>query len=71
MEPVSGSPSLIYSVEDADMTGSADAIERKHTEFMMHDYEQQHDPRFAAHHMGHKAKAYTFANNTTPGQYPQ
>lgn len=69
MEPVSGSPSLIYSVEDADLQGSADAGEQKQAEFMMHDYEQ-HDPRFAAHHMGHKAKAYTFANNTTPGHYP-
>jgi hypothetical protein len=70
MESVSGSPSLIYSVEDADLTGSADATERKQPEFMMHDYEQ-HDPRFAAPHMGHKAKAYTFANNTNPGQYRQ
>lgn len=69
MEPVSGSPSLIYSVEDTDMQGSADAGERKQNEFMMHEYEQ-HDPRFAAHHMGHKSKAYTFANNTTQGHYP-
>ncbi|KAF3384832.1 hypothetical protein F1880_002313 [Penicillium rolfsii] len=68
-ESVSGSPSLIYSVEDADLTSSADAIERKQSEIMMHEYEQ-HDSRFAAH-MGHKAKPYTFANNTTTGQYPQ
>jgi hypothetical protein len=69
MEPVSGSPSLIYSVEDADLQGSADGGERKQTEFMMNDYEQ-HDPRFVAQHMGHKTKAYGFANNTTPGHYP-
>lgn len=69
MEPVSGSPSLIYSVEDADLQGSTDAGERKQARFMMHEYEQ-HDPHLAAHHMGHKATAYTFANNTTTGQYP-
>ncbi|CEJ58929.1 hypothetical protein PMG11_07569 [Penicillium brasilianum] len=69
MESVSGSPSLVYSVEDADLQGSAEAGERKQPEFMMHDY-QQHDPRFSAHQLGHKAKAYTFANNTTHGHYP-
>jgi hypothetical protein len=56
-------------VEDADLQGSTDAGERKQARFMMHEYEQL-DPHLAAHHMGHKAKAYTFANNTTTGQYP-
>ncbi|KAJ5226815.1 uncharacterized protein N7469_006821 [Penicillium citrinum] len=72
MEPVSESPSLIYSIEDADLSGSMD--ERKQAEFRMHDFsEHQHDPHgYATHHMGsvHKPKAYTFANNTTPTNYP-
>ncbi|KAJ5160341.1 uncharacterized protein N7482_007345 [Penicillium canariense] len=70
MESVSGSPSLIYSIEDTDLQGSADTGERKQAEFMMHDYSEQQDPRFSAHHMAHKTKGYTFANNTTPSNYP-
>ncbi|KAJ5946490.1 hypothetical protein N7454_003329 [Penicillium verhagenii] len=72
MESVAGSPSLIYSIEDADMPISADG-ERKASEFSMHEYhEQQEAHRFAAHQMGsvHKPKAYTFANNSTPSHYP-
>ncbi|KAJ5098855.1 hypothetical protein N7532_005856 [Penicillium argentinense] len=70
MEPVSGSPSLIYSIEDADLSGSAD--ERKQAEFRMHDFAEHQDPHgYAAHPMSvHKPKAYTFANNTTPTNYP-
>jgi len=64
IETVSGSPSLIYSIEDTDMTGSADANERKATEFMMHEFPGQQM------HGGRKPKAYTFANNTTPNNYP-
>lgn len=69
MEPVSESPSLIYSIDDADLSGSLD--ERKHAEFRMHDFsEQQHDPHgYAGHHLAHKPKAYTFANNATPTNY--
>ncbi|KAJ5561960.1 hypothetical protein N7535_003577 [Penicillium sp. DV-2018c] len=71
MEPVSGSPSLIYSVEDADMPGSAELAERKRTEFMMHEF-PEHDPRFGGDQLSsmQKPKAYTFANNTTPSNYP-
>lgn len=71
MEPVSGSPSLIYSIEDAGLSGSLD--ERKQPEFRMHDYSEQQDPHgYATHHLSsaHRPKAYTFANNTTPTNYP-
>jgi hypothetical protein len=70
MEPVSGSPSLIYSIEDADMPGSAELAGRKRAEFMMHDF-PEHDARYG-HHLPsmQKPKAYTFANNTTPSNYP-
>jgi hypothetical protein len=64
IETVSGSPSLVYSIEDTDMPGSADANERKATEFMMHEFPGQ------AMHGRQKPKAYTFANNTTPSNYP-
>ncbi|KAJ5832256.1 hypothetical protein N7474_000567 [Penicillium riverlandense] len=71
IEPVSGSPSLIYSVEDTDMPGSTD---RKRAEFMMpHEIPEHRD---AHHYMAHqlpgtqKPKAYTFANNATPHSYP-
>lgn len=63
IDNVSGSPTLIYSIEDTDM-GSADANERKATEFMMHEFPGQ------SMHGGQKSKAYTFANNTTPSNYP-
>jgi hypothetical protein len=63
IDNVSGSPTLIYSIEDTDM-GSADANERKATEFMMHEFPGQ------SMHGGQKPKAYTFANNTTPSNYP-
>jgi hypothetical protein len=71
MEPVSGSPSLIYSIEDTDMPGSAELAERKRTEFMMPEF-SEHDPRFGDHHLPsmQRPKAYTFANNTTPSNYP-
>lgn len=72
MEPVSGSPSLVYSIEDAEMPGS-ETVDRKQPEFMLHDFsEQQEGHRFAAHHMPsmQKPKAYTFANNATPSNYP-
>jgi hypothetical protein len=70
MEPVSGSPSLIYSIEDTDMPGSAELAERKRTEFMMHDF-SEHEVGYG-HHLPsmQKPKAYTFANNTTPSNYP-
>lgn len=64
IENVSGSPSLIYSIEDTDMPGSADANERKATEFMMHEFPGR------AMHGGQKPKAYMFANNATPSNYP-
>jgi hypothetical protein len=73
MEPVSGSPPLIYSIEDADMPISTGAGERKASEFTMHEYHEQPEAHhFAAHQMGsvHKPKAYTFANNSTPSHYP-
>ncbi|KAJ5777339.1 hypothetical protein N7520_000585 [Penicillium odoratum] len=72
MDSVSGSPSLIYSIEDADMPISAD-VERKASEYSMHEFHEQQDAHsFAAHQMGsvHKPKAYTFANNSTPSRYP-
>lgn len=72
MEPVSGSPSLIYSIEDADMPGSENG-DRKQPEFMLHEFpEQQESHRFAAHPMAsmQKPKAFTFANNATPSNYP-
>ncbi|KAK4862281.1 hypothetical protein LT330_003419 [Penicillium expansum] len=71
MESVSGSPSLIYSIEDTDISGSAELAERKRTEFMMHEF-PEHDPHFGGHHLPsmQKPKAYTFANNTTPSNYP-
>ncbi|KAJ5664600.1 hypothetical protein N7462_011413 [Penicillium macrosclerotiorum] len=71
MDPVSGSPSLIYSIEDTDLSVSADMNERKPAEFMMHEF-AEHDPCFAAQHLGpmHKHKAYTFANNAGSGHYP-
>lgn len=72
MEPVSGSPSLIYSIEDADMPVSTEG-ERKASEFTMHEFhEQQEAQRFAAQQMGslHKPKSYAFANNATPSHYP-
>ncbi|KAJ5714006.1 uncharacterized protein N7483_011187 [Penicillium malachiteum] len=71
MEAVSGSPSLIYSIEDADMPVSTDG-ERKASDFTMHEFHDQQDThRFAAQQMGsiHKPKAYTF-NNATPNHYP-
>ncbi|KAJ5677628.1 uncharacterized protein N7477_003261 [Penicillium maclennaniae] len=64
IDHVSGSPTLIYSIEDTDMAGSADANERKATEFMMHEYPGQ------SMHGGQKLKAYTFASTTTPNNYP-
>ncbi|KAJ5898226.1 hypothetical protein N7504_008514 [Penicillium tannophilum] len=73
MEPVSGSPPLIYSIEDTDMPISTGAGERKASEFTMHEFHEQPEAHhFAAHQMGsvHKPKAYTFANNSTPGHYP-
>lgn len=71
MEPVSGSPSLIYSIEDTDMPGSVELAERKRTEFMMHEF-PEHDGRYGGHHSSsmQKPKAYTFQNNTTPSNYP-
>ncbi|KAJ5741740.1 hypothetical protein N7533_011149 [Penicillium manginii] len=69
MEPVSGSPSLIYSIEDVDHQGSMD--ERKQAEFRMHDFAEQHHDSYSAHLASvHRPKAYTFANNTTPTNYP-
>ncbi|KAJ5802621.1 uncharacterized protein N7503_005071 [Penicillium pulvis] len=73
MEPVSGSPPLIYSIEDTDMPISTAGGERKASEFAMHEFHEQPEAHhFAAHQMGsvHKPKAYTFANNSTPGHYP-
>lgn len=71
LEPVSGSPSLIYSIEDADMSGSAELAERKRSDFMMQDF-PENDPRYGGHNLAsmQKPKAYTFANNTTPSNYP-
>jgi hypothetical protein len=71
MEPVSGSPSLIYSIEDADMPGSAEMADRKRGEFMLQDF-PEHDARYGGHHLAsmQKPKAFTFANNTTPSNYP-
>ncbi|KAJ5091843.1 hypothetical protein NUU61_006713 [Penicillium alfredii] len=73
IEPVSGSPSLIYSIEDADMRGSADPNgERKPTEFMMHEFSEQPDAhRFVSQQLSSaKPKAYPFSNNTTSTHYP-
>lgn len=74
MEHVSNSPSLIYSVEDADMPGAADGGDRKANEFMMHghDFPEQDARRFNGQHLqsAQKPEAYSFANNTTPGNYP-
>lgn len=73
MEPVSASPSLIYSIDDAEIPGS-DAGERKQAEFMMHEFpdQRQDTQRFATHQLPsvQKPKAYMFANNTTPSNYP-
>jgi hypothetical protein len=71
MESVSGSPSLIYSIEDTDIPGSAELADRKRPEFMMHEF-PEHDSHFGGHHLSsmQKPKAYTFANNTTPSNYP-
>jgi hypothetical protein len=71
MEPVSGSPSLIYSIEDAELPGSAELVERKRTDFMMRDFPDDAH-RYGGHHVPsmQKPKAYTFANNTTPSNYP-
>ncbi|KAJ5366448.1 hypothetical protein N7541_000389 [Penicillium brevicompactum] len=72
MEPVSGSPSLIYSIEDADMPGSAELAERKRGDFMMQDFPEHDASRYGGHHLAsmQKPKAFTFANNTTPSNYP-
>lgn len=71
MEPVSGSPSLIYSIEDADMPGTAGGGDRKANEFMMHDFSEQGAHRFNAQHLqsAQKPKGYSFANGA-PGNYP-
>lgn len=71
MEPVSGSPPLIYSVEDTDLPVTADGGDRKANEFMMHDFSGQEAGRFNPHlQSAQKPKAYSFANNGTPGNYP-
>ncbi|KAJ5279809.1 hypothetical protein N7478_005181 [Penicillium angulare] len=73
MGSVSGSPSLIYSIEDSEMPISADGGDRKASEFTMHGLRDQHEAqRYAAQHMGsmHKPKAYPFANNAPPNNYP-
>lgn len=71
MDPVSGSPSLIYSIEDTDLPGSAELAERKRNEFMMQDF-PEHDSRYGGHHLSsmQKPKAYKFTDNTTPSNYP-
>lgn len=73
IEPVSHSPSLIYSIEHTDMPGSADFNERKATEFMMHEFSEHQDAnRFTAQHLpsAQKPQAYAFSNNTSPSNYP-
>lgn len=72
MEPVSGSPSLIYSIEDADMSGPVSASDTKAPEFMMHDFSEQDAHGFTAQHLqsAPKPRTYSFANHTTPGNYP-
>ncbi|KAJ5301870.1 hypothetical protein PENANT_c002G10033 [Penicillium antarcticum] len=67
MEPVSGSPPLIYSI-DADMPTSGELAEKR-ADFMMHEY-PEHDGHYNGHLPMQKPKAYTFANNTTPSNYP-
>ncbi|KAJ5794122.1 hypothetical protein N7457_000721 [Penicillium paradoxum] len=71
MDPVSGSPTLIYSIEDTDMPGSVELAERKRAGFMIPEY-SENDSRYGGHHLSsmQKPKAYTFTNNTTPSNYP-
>ncbi|KAJ5893981.1 hypothetical protein N7495_005672 [Penicillium taxi] len=69
MESVSASPSLIYSIEDADMAVSDG--ERKVSDYMMHEYHEQQETNHFGHlQSAHKPKAYTFANNATLSNFP-
>ncbi|KAJ5587665.1 uncharacterized protein N7459_003430 [Penicillium hispanicum] len=72
MEAVSGTPSLIYSIDDADLRSSVVTGERKPADFNFHDYHEQQAPhRFAAHQMAsaHKSKGYAYANTATASHY--
>lgn len=69
MEPASGSPSLIYSIEDADLPVHVDG-ERKGAEFTMHDFHEQEAHRFAAQQMSvHGPQGFAFANSATSNHY--
>ncbi|KAF9889209.1 hypothetical protein FE257_007522 [Aspergillus nanangensis] len=66
---IPGSPSLMYSASDADLSSGTLSVDGKATEFHIHEFpEQQEAHRFIAQQMPQKPKAYTF-NNQTPNDF--
>lgn len=72
MGSVSETPSLIYSMADTDLPGAPNAGDSKATGFMMHDFSEQDAHHFTSPHLplAQRPRAYSFANNTTAGNYP-